>query len=409
MVAEILSVGTELLLGQIVNSDAQYLSRRLSELGINVYHHTTVGDNPARVREALRQALGRTDLVITTGGLGPTEDDLTKEMVAQELGLDMRLHEPSMRALEGYFERFGRVMTENNKKQAYFPVGAHVLPNRKGTAPGCVVEKDGKMVAVLPGPPRELTDMYDTQLEPFLRAKTHKRIASRFLRIFGIGESEVETRLKDLFSGSNPTLALYCATGEVTARITVMCEENEDPTPLLNPLEKEIRARLGDCVYGEGLKESLAHVVLNKLLERKATVALAESCTGGLIASRLVDCPGASDALIEGHVTYSNQAKMRVLGVTEKTLREFGAVSAQCAAEMAAGARGMSGADYALSVTGIAGPGGGTEEKPVGLVYIGLASNQGVETWRFLFTGDRGRIRELSCLNALDKLRRALI
>jgi nicotinamide-nucleotide amidase len=409
MIAEILSVGTELLLGQIVNSDAQYLSRRLSELGITVYHHTTVGDNPDRVREALRQALGRSDLVITTGGLGPTEDDLTKEMVALELGLTMRLHQPSMDALEDYFQRFGRKMTENNKKQAYFPEGAQVLPNEKGTAPGCVVEKDGKMVAVLPGPPRELTAMYDGQLEPFLRARTHKRIASRFLRIFGVGESEVETRLKDLFSGSNPTLALYCATGEVTARITVMCEENEDPAPLMEPLEAEIRARLGDSVYGEGLKESLANVVLQKLLARGATVALAESCTGGMIASRLVDCPGASEALVEGHVTYSNQAKMRILGVTERTLAQFGAVSAQCAAEMAAGARGISGADYALSVTGIAGPGGGTPEKPVGLVYIGLASRQGVETWRFLFNGDRGRVRELSCLNALDKLRRALI
>jgi len=224
MVAEILSVGTELLLGQIVNTDAQFLSRRLSALGITVYRHVTVGDNPGRVKEALRQALSRSDLVITTGGLGPTEDDLTKEMVAEVFGLDMELHQASLDKIESFFTSTGRTMTENNKKQAYFPTGAHVMPNRKGTAPGCIVEKDGKRVAVLPGPPFELTDMYEQQLEPYLLSLSDKVIYSKFLRTVGIGESSLETRLKDLFHWDGPaTLALYCSPGEVQARLTVMC------------------------------------------------------------------------------------------------------------------------------------------------------------------------------------------
>lgn len=409
MVAEILSVGTELLMGQIVNSDAQYLSQKLSELGISVYRHTTVGDNPGRVKQALGQAIERSDLVITTGGLGPTEDDLTKEMVAEFFDLPMQLHEPSLKALTGYFEHMGRTMTENNKKQAYFPAGCHVMPNAKGTAPGCVVERAGKLVAVLPGPPRELTDMYVRQLEPYLRGRTGQKITSRFLRIFGLGESEVETRLKDLFHSDNPTLALYCSTGQVQARLTVMGGQEENLEARLEPLEAEIRRRLGDHVYGEGLERSLEGTVLELLAARGQTLALAESCTGGMIASRLVDCAGASQVLLEGHVTYSNEVKQRVLGVSAQTLSSEGAVSEACAREMAEGARRISGADWALSVTGIAGPGGATPEKPVGLVYIGVSGGQETQVKRFQFTGDRARVRELSCLNALDMLRRRVL
>ena len=220
MIAEILSVGTELLMGQIANTDAQYISRRLSELGVNIYRHTTVGDNPARVKEAVRQALSRADIVITTGGLGPTEDDLTKEMVAETLGLEMQLHQPSLDAMLSYMTQLGRPITENNRKQAYFPVGAIVMPNRCGTAPGCIVERDGKAVAVLPGPPHELKDMFDCELAPYLAARSGVHIESRFLREFGIGESSLETLLMDLFHTDNPTLALYCGPGEVMARIT---------------------------------------------------------------------------------------------------------------------------------------------------------------------------------------------
>lgn len=405
MVAEILSVGTELLLGQIVNTDAQFLSRRLSAMGITVYRHVTVGDNPGRVQEAIRQALTRSDLVITTGGLGPTEDDLTKEMVAEVFGLPMELHRDSLDKISGFFRSIGREMTENNKKQAYFPAGAHIMPNRKGTAPGCIVEKDGKRVAVLPGPPFELIDMYEQQLEPYLLSLSDKVIFSKFLRTVGIGESSLETQLKDLFHWESPTLALYCSPGEVQARLTVMCDRGEDPEPLIKPLEDEIRARLGDHVYGEGVDNSMAGVVVELLKSASKTVAAAESCTGGMLSSQLIDISGASDVLNESHVTYANATKERILGVSHETLERFGAVSEECAREMAEGVRRISGADYGLSTTGIAGPGGGTPEKPVGTVYVGLAWEGGSEVIRLNLRGDRTRVRSMTCLQALNLLR----
>lgn len=407
MICEILSVGTELLMGQIANTDAQYIARRLSEFGVNMYRQTTVGDNPARVKEALGEALSRADLVITTGGLGPTEDDLTKEMVAEYFGLPMKLHQESLNALQARMEKLhpGKALTKNNLKQAYFPEGARILPNERGTAPGCVVEKGGKAVAVLPGPPRELTNMFDKELEPYLREKTGVVIHSRFLRVFGVGESRVEDILLDLFHLETPTLALYCGAGEVQARMTVRLKEGEDPSPIFDPVEKEIRKRLGDAVYGLGRDATMASAVLEILLEKKKTLALAESCTGGLLASALIDVPGASGALLESHVTYCNEAKMRVLGVTKATLDAQGAVSEACAVEMAEGARRVSGSDYALSVTGIAGPEGGTDDKPVGTVYIGIAGSSGARAQRFQFLGDRKWIRTLACVNALNMLR----
>ncbi len=405
MIAEILSVGTELLLGQIVNTDAQYLSRKLSALGITVYRHVTVGDNPVRVQEAVRQALSRSDLVITTGGLGPTEDDLTKEMVAEVFGLPMELHEESLRKIESYFSSMGREMTENNKKQAYFPAGAHIMPNRKGTAPGCIVEKNGKRVAVLPGPPFELTDMYEQQLEPYLLALSDKVIASKFLRTVGIGESSLETQLKDLFHWETPTLALYCSPGEVQARITVMCDRGTDPAPLIAPMEAEIRRRLGNQVYGEGLENSMANTIVGMLKFAGKTVTTAESCTGGMLCAQIVDVSGASDVLNEAHVTYANSAKENILGVSRATLETYGAVSEECAREMAEGVRRISGSDYGLSTTGIAGPGGGTPEKPVGTVYVGLAYEGGTDVVRLNLRGDRTRIRSMTCLQALNLLR----
>jgi nicotinamide-nucleotide amidase len=411
MICEILSVGTELLMGQVANTDAQYISRRLSELGVVVYHHTTVGDNPARVLEALKTALSRSDMVITTGGLGPTEDDLTKEMVAQHFGLKMELHQPSLDALVDRMKRIhpDRPLTENNLKQAYFPVGAIVMPNRRGTAPGCIVEAEGKAVAVLPGPPRELTDMFEQQLEPYILKRQEMSLSSRFFRIFGVGESNVENILIDLFHSQNPTLALYCGAGEVTARLTASGAPGEDLSPLLDPVEKEIRARLGDAIYAEGRDKTLEGEVLSLLIERGDTIATAESCTGGKLSAMLTACPGASRAVVEGFVTYSNEAKMRALGVPEAVIRDHGAVSDACARAMAEGARRASGATWALSITGIAGPDGGTEEKPVGTVFIGLAGPSGVKAQRFQFPGDRAWVRTLSCQNALNMLRLELI
>ena len=408
MIAEILAVGTELLMGQIANTDAQYISRRLSELGVTLYRHTTVGDNPARVKQALAEALSRSDMVITTGGLGPTQDDLTKEMVGEFFGLPMELDEASLEAVRARMCRLGREMTENNNKQAYFPRGAIIMPNACGTAPGCIVERDGKAVAVLPGPPREMKDMFERQLAPWLRRRSGEHIESRFLRIFGVGESKTETVLAGLFHGDNPTLALYCGAGEVTARISARVPLGADANALIGPMEAEIRRRLGSAVYaayGPGEEVSLASTVLKMLVRRGETVATAESCTGGMLVSHLIDCPGASAAVHEGHVTYSNEAKMRVLGVRAETLETHGAVSAECALEMAEGARRVSGSDWAIATTGVAGPDGGTPEKPVGLVYVGIAGPDGARAERLMLRGDRDWIRTLTCQNAFDLLR----
>jgi nicotinamide-nucleotide amidase len=410
MVAEILSVGTELLMGQIANTDAQFISRRLGELGISIYRQCTVGDNPARVLESIRESLSRSDIVITTGGLGPTEDDLTKEMVAEYFGLEMELHQPSLDALKSYMERFGRKMTPNNLKQAYFPRGAIIMPNLCGTAPGCIVEKDGKAVAVLPGPPRELKDMFDRELAPYLEKRSGVSIKSKFLKIFGLGESNVETILLDLFHNENPTLALYCGAGEVAARVTARVKDGEDADALIEPVCREIISRVGSAFYGYGMNLTMADAVLDKLRARGETVTFAESCTGGLLAGELVGCAGASSVLKQSVVTYANETKESVLGVSRDTLEKFGAVSEECAREMALGALKISGADWAVSVTGIAGPDGGTAEKPVGTVWMAVAHKGAAHTRVFGFRGgDRQWIRTLSVVNALNMLRMAMI
>ena len=405
MIAEILSVGTELLMGQIANTDAQYISRRLSELGITIYRQVTVGDNPARVKEAIRQALTRCDIVITTGGLGPTEDDLTKEMVAEVLNREMALDEESLNQITAYMQRIGRELTRNNLKQAMFPDGAIIMPNQCGTAPGCIVTEGEKTVAVLPGPPHELKDMFDRELAPYLAKRSGVVIESRFLHEFGIGESMLETRLLDLFHTENPTLALYCGAGEVMARITARAEDRESAIRLIEPLEEEIRARLGGAVYGLGVDYDLPHAVYDLLRARGETVCFAESLTGGRIAASVVDCPGASEVLKESYVTYCDAAKARVLGVSEETLAKCTAVSAECAREMAEGARKRSGADWGVSATGYAGPDGGDDAHPVGTVFIGVSGRDGTEAFEFHFTGSRDWVRTLAKSNALNRLR----
>ena len=405
MIAEILSVGTELLMGQIANTDAQYLSRRLAELGVGLYRQSVVGDNPARVKEALREALGRADIVITTGGLGPTEDDLTKEMVAEVFGLPLKLHEPSLEAIAAYMRRLGRGMTENNRKQAFFPEGALILPNACGTAPGCVVEQGDRAVAVLPGPPHELKDMFDKQLAPWLAKRSGAHIESRFLRVFGIGEPDLENRLRDLFHTDNPTLALYCAPGEIQARVTALAPDAAAARALIAPIEAEIRRRLGDHVYGEGADNSIERAAFALLKARGETVTFAESCTGGLMAARLVGVPGASNVLEESHVPYSDAAKARVLGVRAETLAAHTAVSDACAREMAEGARRVSGADWAVATTGYAGPDGGADGTPVGTVYIAVAGKGGTVVKACRFNGKRDFIRTLAASWGFNLLR----
>lgn len=404
MIAEIVSIGTELLMGQIVNTDAQYIARRLAEAGVTLHHQTTVGDNPGRLLEAIEIALSRADVVITTGGLGPTADDITKELSAKALGLPMRRNAEAEETVRAWFLKSGRPMTENNLRQADFAEGAILLANGYGTAPGCIVEKDGKAVVHLPGPPRELIPMFDRSVMPYLASRSGAVIVSRYLRIFGMGESMVESRVRDLMeTAENPTLAPYCSTGEVQLRLTARCARPEDAAPLLDPLQAELMRRLSEVVYAvtDDPSYTLERAAVEALLLRGRTVATAESCTGGLIASRLISVPGASGAFVEGCVPYQNEAKVRALGVLEQTLSRFGAVSRETAVEMAIGLSKRSGADLCLAVTGIAGPDGGTAEKPVGLVWLALSTSRGVEARNLQLSGDRQRIRTLSALNAL--------
>ena len=409
MIAEILSIGTELLLGQIVNTDAQYLSQRLSEMGIDTYHQVVVGDNMGRVVAALRQALSRSDIIITTGGLGPTQDDLTKEAVAECFGLPMEADEESERRLRGHFANQGRDMAPNNLRQIYFPHGSIILPNDYGTAPGCVVERDGKRVVVLPGPPSELQGMFKDQVTPYLHSLSDQIIVSRVLRVFGLGESSAEYALRDLIEKqTNPTIAPYASFGEMFLRLTVKCGKNEDASALIDPLEAAVRERIGEHIYAvdeDGMEQTVVHA----LCAAGKTLATAESCTGGMVSSMITSVPGSSAAFVGGFATYANEAKVKALGVSEETLERYGAVSEQTAREMAQGAKERLGADFALAITGIAGPEGGTEEKPVGLVYIALAGESGMQIKELRMRGSRDRIRRMSALNALDMVRRALL
>ena len=408
MVAEIVSVGTELLMGQVVNTDAHFVAQRLAPLGFQVFYHTTVGDNAKRLTAVVHQAVERSDVVIFTGGLGPTDDDLTKETVAAAFGMTVEPVPEEVERLTKYFAARGYAMTPNNYKQASFPKGSLILKNDFGTAPGCILSAGGKTAVLLPGPPRELFPMFQNYVMPYLERMTGAKLYSRELRIFGMGESSVTYQLKDIIdSQTNPTVAPYVKTGEVTLRVTALCPSEEEGEALAQPMIDEIVSRLGDIVYstdGESLPETCARL----LTDEAATLAVAESCTGGLIASDLVAIPGCSKFLLEGCVAYSNAAKTRRLGVPAELLKTYGAVSEECARAMAEGMRASSGADYALASTGFAGPDGGAENAPVGTVFLALASPDGTEVKRVQLHGERARIRELACLHAFDLLRRRL-
>ncbi|MBO5364544.1 MAG: competence/damage-inducible protein A [Clostridia bacterium] len=407
---EILSVGTELLLGQIVNTNARDISRMLSELGMNVYYTTVVGDNPDRLKEALKTAAGRADGVILTGGLGPTGDDLTKETVAEYCGLSCVMHQESRRRLIERFQKMNRPMPENNWKQAEMPEGCIVLDNDNGTAPGAIVEHGGKVFIMLPGPPREMVPMLREKVRPYLEQKADCVIHSRTLRVFGVGESAAEEQLKAIIDRQeNPTIAPYAKTGEMELRLTAKAESVEQAEELLMPLETEVREILGDFVYAEGETATLQQTVVELLHERKLTVATAESCTGGLVAKKLTDVSGASNCFHCGFVTYSNEKKEELLGVSHDTLEKFGAVSQETALEMSRGARLRSGADIGVSMTGIAGPGGGTPHKPVGLVYISISAKDFHKAYRLQLAGDREMVRERTSLYVLDMIRRYLL
>lgn len=409
MKAEIIAVGTEILLGDIVNTNAQYLARRLASLGVNVFHQSVIGDNAERLKEELKLSFDRSDIVITTGGLGPTQDDLTKETGAEFFGKKMILHEESLRWIEDYFKKLNKALNEGNKKQAYFPEGSIILPNSHGTAPGCIIEENKKILIVLPGPPREMKPMFEDSVVPYLKKFQETILLSKVLRICGIPEGHMADEITDIIeSGKNPTIAPYAKEGEVTLRITASAKSEEEALNLIKPAEDKIRERLGENVYGTG-DTSLEEVIGKLLLSKKLTISTAESCTGGMLAARLINYPGISSAFMDGAVTYSNEAKIKRLGVKKETLEKYGAVSKETAIEMAEGIAKTSGTDIGISTTGIAGPGGGTLEKPVGLVYIGLCINGRTIFKELNCPGDRQMVRSRTVTTALDMLRRELI
>ncbi len=409
MRAEILSVGTELLLGDILNTNAQYLAKELAALGIELYYQTVVGDNPKRLEETLYHAFSRADLVITTGGLGPTDDDLTKETAAKYFDEPLVLDEKALEQIQVVFHRMGKKMTENNKKQAFVPENnCVVMYNANGTAPGIIIEKDGKIIIMLPGPPKEVVPMFETQAKPYLARKQEHTFISRVLRVASVGESAMEAMVKDLIDAQiNPTIAPYAKEGEALLRITAKAKDEAEANRLIDPVASALKERLGKSVYAEG-ETNMETEVAKLLMAQKKTIAVAESCTGGEISSQLVRFPGISEVFLEGCVTYSNEAKMKRLGVSEETLAKFGAVSKETAIEMAEGIAKSAGAQIGIATTGIAGPDGGTEDKPVGLVYIGLYINGIVEAKEFHFAGNRNKVRERATFQALDWLRRKL-
>ena len=408
MIAELICVGTELLMGQVLNTNAHFIAKELAPSGIDMYHQIVVGDNPKRLTEAIETALSRADVVLLSGGLGPTDDDLTKETAAKVMGKELVLYEDEWKKIVSYFESKCRTVAPNNKKQAMFPADAIILENPKGTAPGCIMEANGKAAILMPGPPRELQPMFANLVLPRLLEKAGHRLYSRELRIFGMGESDVTYRLDDLIKHqTNLTIAPYAKTGEVTLRVTARCKDDAEGEALVAPMIETIKATLGDVVYDTNGRE-LAEVCHHALIEAGKTLAVSESCTGGRLADAFINYPGSSAYFIEGDVTYSNDAKMRRLGVRKETLDTVGAVSEECAREMAEGTRKAAGTDFALSTTGYAGPDGGEPDKPVGTVFIALASADGTTVKRLNLFGDRDRIRHSAMLNALDLLRRKL-
>ncbi|MCC0651902.1 competence/damage-inducible protein A [Clostridioides sp. ES-S-0001-03] len=412
MKAEIISVGTEILLGDIVNTNSQFLAKELAALGIEVYHQSTVGDNKQRLLECFDESLKRSDLVITTGGLGPTGDDMTKETAAEYFGQELELHKPSLEVLESFFVKTGKKMAENNMKQVYFPKDAIVLKNNNGTAPGAILKKDDKSIIVLPGPPREMKAMFNESVKPYLQQFTKEMLVSKTLRLYGIGESNLELEILDIIDEqTNPTVALYAKELEVTIRITAKAENEEQAFEFIRPVEEKIKDRVGKYVYTEGDisvsegESALEDAVSKLLVEKNLTIAVAESCTGGLVSSSLINYPGISSVFLEGCVTYSNEAKMKRLGVKKETLEDFGAVSEQTAIEMAEGVAKGLGANIGISTTGVAGPGGGTEEEPVGLVYTAIYINGKIIVKKNIFNGDRRKIRLRATRDLLNELR----
>jgi nicotinamide-nucleotide amidase len=408
---EIVTIGTELLLGHLVDTNSAFVASALADIGVDVYAKHSVGDNPERLEAMLRGALDRADGVITTGGLGPTVDDLTKEAVAAATGTHLELHEPSLHAIEERFAMMNRTMSDNNRRQAMLPMPGVVLDNPHGTAPGFIaMREDGKFVAGMPGVPREMRAMMKDTLVPWLleRFDLHQTITTRTIHTIGIPESELDRRIEDLFrSSENPKIAVLAHGGRCDVKIMAKAESVEAAKAMIAPIEREVRERIGYGIYGVD-EQTVESQIIDALRRRRQTIATAESCTGGAISDALVRVPGASDVFQGGVVAYNNTVKRSMLDVPADILREHGSVSVETAVAMARGARRRLGADVAIATTGVAGPTGGTEEKPVGLVWFALVADGEPRTYRATFPGDRNDIRVRATMAGLSAIWRYL-
>jgi nicotinamide-nucleotide amidase len=414
MKAEIISIGTEILLGHIINTNASYLSERLAESGIDVYYHTTVGDNPQRLEESIRKSVMRSDIVITTGGLGPTVDDITAETVARLINKRLILDKTILKTLREYFKIRKYGFPPENVRQAYVPEGAKWVANKIGTAPGLIIKYEGRTIICLPGPPGELEPMFERRIIPHIRKMRGAWIIkSRAIKTTGLAESRVNGMVKDFLDLKPPTtVGIYARLKEVDLKITAKAKDEKAADRAIKKVEKEIRARLKNYIFGYD-DERLEDAAANILFKKNRTIAIAESCTGGLVSNRLTDVSGSSGYFLMGLVAYSNRVKIAGLGVNERTLKKYGAVSRQVALEMARGIRELAGSDMGMGITGIAGPAGGTGAKPVGLVFIALAK-RGLDRKRgltppvkeFRFKGTRSEIKFQASQAALDMIRK---
>lgn len=411
MIVELVSVGTELLLGNIVNTNAAFLAEKCALLGLSLYHQSVVGDNEERLAQTLETAIQRSDVVILSGGLGPTKDDLTKEVAAKVMGMPLKEDKHTRKRIEEYFKNSQfKIITDNNWKQAQVPEGATVVDNGNGTAPGLIMEKDGKSVILLPGPPNEMKPVFEKDIFPYLNRLQPETICSSMVKICGLGESYVETQIADLIeSQTNPTIAPYAKTGEVHLRVTAKAADEKEAKKLIKPMVKELRNRFGTNIYSTEENETLEESIITLLKEKELTLTTAESCTGGMLAARLTNVPGVSEVFKQGLVTYSNRAKRKLLDVKKNTLKDCGAVSEKTAKEMAKNGAFITGSDVCVSITGIAGPDGGSEEKPVGLVYMACCLNNRTTVKEFHLKGDRNKVREYSVVNALTLLRECIL
>lgn len=410
MTVEIIAVGTEILLGNIVNTNAAYLAEKCAALGLSCYHQDVVGDNEERLSETLKLAISRADIILLSGGLGPTQDDLTKEVTAKVFGKELYLHEPSKEAIRQFFAERKMEITENNWKQAMVPEGCIVVENPGGTAPGIIMAENGKHVVLMPGPPGELIPMFERSIIPYLAGLQSGVIYSQTVKICGVGESMAESMVEDLVEAQkNPTIATYAKTGEVHLRVTATAQDEKEAKKLVKPVVKELKGRFGNHVYTTDNAVTLEKAVVDLLMANKLTACTVESCTGGMLSARLINVPGVSEVFKSGYVTYSNKSKRRLLGIKKNLLLKHGAVSEQIAREMAKTAASLARTDVSVSTTGIAGPDGGTPEKPVGLVYIGCNVCGKITVKECRFHGSREKIRESTVAAALSLMRECIL